>query len=104
MRVAAAGGHLEALKHFPHELSEVIASAAMRGGHLDVVRWLLEDAGCRVNDEWAVGDMARGGNVEVMKWMRARGAGRWDPFSVRYMLSVARDCGNTAAYDWLNAL
>ncbi|QDZ22381.1 hypothetical protein HOP50_07g49200 [Chloropicon primus] len=60
---------------------EDTCSYAARGGHLHVIKWLM-DEGCPWNNS-ACAYAARGGHVETLKWMKSQGC-PWNESMVCY--------------------
>ena len=73
--VAAENGRLDSIR-IVHSLipvdppdREQLVRVAAEGGHLETLRWLVEN-GCTVN-EWTCEAAAKGGHLNVLKWLRA---------------------------------
>ncbi|GLC46345.1 hypothetical protein PLESTM_001860700 [Pleodorina starrii] len=106
--LAAEEGHLELLRQMAawgwHVAGREAVLAAVRGGHLAVLQWLVGPEAGRggrtalfsfaqeLMDEAAVG-----GHVEVLEWMRAQG---WS-FRGERTLAAAASCGNVALLERL---
>ena len=67
------------------------AALAARGGHLEVLKWLLEPAQIfDWDDEWTCAKAAEGGQLEVLKWLRANGC-QWDARTVEEATAAGHD-------------
>ncbi|MBQ2620181.1 MAG: ankyrin repeat domain-containing protein [Thermoguttaceae bacterium] len=110
---AAYLGDLDRVKKLIHERKkkthyyEIPVSIAARGGHLEVVQWLVENEG----NKYSIGsqvlfDAAESGNLELVKWLIERGAvtkTEKDSFSsADFVILHAAQSGNLKLVQWLN--
>jgi hypothetical protein len=102
MYTAAAQGHtamcqLLHAKQCPWDWKSTRAAA--RGGHADVLRWLM-DNGCPWNAQYMCEAAARGGSVEVLVHLQQQGL-LTSAALLRSMLNTAANCNQLAAAKWL---
>ncbi|GFR42437.1 hypothetical protein Agub_g3342, partial [Astrephomene gubernaculifera] len=94
----ARSGHLTCLQwlhtHF-HISLEAAPNPAAGGGHLELVSWLVEEAGANLTAEM-FSYAALSGNLELLRWLRQRGC-PWDD----HVLSCAAESGCGEALEWL---
>ena len=99
---AAEGGHLEVLKWAREhgcpwsmwQSSELVAER----GHLQVLKLAIEGYGCPVTSRIEVG-AAKGGHLEVLKWLRERG----HPISIGCCARAA-DKGHLEVLKWAHTM
>lgn len=73
--------------------SKPVLAIASSHGHLEIVRWLVENGGARVNDETIAGvsplaDAVRRGNLQIARYLVAKGANtmfKSRPWSLWYL-------------------
>ena len=86
-----------------------MAHVAAQFGHMELVRWLIEEQGfaskveTRQNVRVSMGkkvmeEAARGGNLELVRWLRGKGCD-WSARTCRY----AARAGRTGVLQWLRA-
>jgi len=98
MRLAAFQGSIETMKLLrsqdpPCPWDEYTCAYAARGGHLEVLKW-LRGQGCEW-DSYTCAEAALGGHLEVLKWARSQGC-EWDIYTCGY----AAEGGHLAVLKW----
>ena len=58
------------------ELGEKLSWRVAAGGHLETLKWLIEDVGCRVQLETFF-EATQNGHLEVLKWAHSKGLELW---------------------------
>lgn len=94
MEEAAALGNLNVLKHLRVFSSTVLFFAA-NGGHLECVKWLIEN-GCPWDWDTCAGAVA-GGNLDVVRYLHSQHC----PWDKERLLLVAENREQWAVYDWI---
>ena len=74
-----------------------MAEAAAQYGHLELVRWLIQEQGFAM-DEYVMGWAARSGNLELVRWLRGEGCD-WGAETCMY----AAEFGRLGVLQWLRA-
>jgi len=82
--------------------SASMAEIAAEYGHMELVRWLIQEQGFPMGDmgdrRKLMGMAARGGNLELVRWLRGEGCD-WSAFTCQY--AAAR--GHLEVLQWLRA-
>ena len=73
-----------------------MASAAAQYGHMVLAQWLIQEQGFAM-DEHVLGMAARGGNLELVQWLRGEGC-PWDHGTCWW--AVAYDQGHVEVLRW----
>ena len=83
----------------PTEESEYynMAHAAAHQGHLELVRWLIQEQGFAM-EEGVMNNAARSGNLELVKWLRGEGCD-WCTWTCKW----AAGAGHLEVLQWLHA-
>jgi hypothetical protein len=105
---AGEGGHTPALQWLrslepPCPWNAHTATEAAAGGHLDTLRWALQDGGCPAAPElclWAVD----GGHADVLRWLVEEWRGHaWDETVDAACCALAAGRGDLATLQYLRA-
>ena len=77
--------------------AETLAEAAAEHGHQELVQWLIQEQGFAM-DEDVMGMAARGGNLELVRWLRGKGCN----LDAMTCMSAAA-AGRLGVLQWLRA-
>ena len=81
----------------PRRHSFTMAEVAAQYGHMEVVRWLIQEQGFPMG-QYVMGMAARSGNLELVRWLRGKGCD-WSVYTCQY----AAASGRLAILQWLRA-